>query len=85
MENVVEYNKKCFQPLSVDQQNMMLLGKMIQEKIKTELEGNPEAPITEEELRTAVTQGPLGKSPGEDGICHEFYLAFLDIIKSDLL
>jgi hypothetical protein len=40
---------------------------------------------TEAELRTPVKQGTLNKSPGEDGICHEFYLVYWETIKCDLL
>ena len=32
-----------------------------------------EEPITMEEILTAVRKGKTHKSPGQDGICHEFY------------
>jgi hypothetical protein len=42
-----------------------------------------EVPVTEE-LRTAVKQATLSKSPGEDRICHTFHLAYWGPFKSDL-
>jgi exonuclease III len=36
--------------------------------------------ITVDELRTALSLMKNGKSPGSDGICKEFYVAFFDIV-----
>jgi hypothetical protein len=83
--NFVDFYKKNFQPLTVDQQSMILLRNLIKKKTPTEMQTILEAPIMEEELRKAVLQGTLSKSPGEDRICHEFYLTFWDTIKGDLL
>ena len=41
-------------------------------------------PITLEEVREAVKKGKRHKSPGPDGICHEFFIKKWDIVKEDL-
>jgi serine/threonine protein phosphatase PrpC len=55
------------------------------EEVPSHMQETLEAPITEEELWTALKQGALSKSPGEDGIWHEFYLAHWETLKRDLL
>jgi len=40
---------------------------------------------TLEELKRSIEKGPRNKSPGADGITHEFYIHFCDVIKKDLL
>jgi hypothetical protein len=42
-------------------------------------------PITLEELKRAVDKGLRNKAPRTDGIVHEFYIHFWDVIKTDLL
>jgi len=42
-------------------------------------------PITIEELRNSVDKGKHHKSPGPDGICHEFNKHMWDFCKNDLL
>ena len=42
-------------------------------------------PILMDELHSAIKKGKQRKAPGPDGICHEFYKKFWDIIKHDLL
>ena len=44
-----------------------------------------ENPITLEELRLALSAMASGKAPGLDGIPHEFYETFWDIIGPELL
>ena len=44
-----------------------------------------EEPLSLEELHHAIKQGKKGKSPGLDGISHEFYQETWDIIKDDML
>ena len=44
-----------------------------------------EEPITMDELVTAVRKGKACKSPGQEGICHEFYKMTWEIIKQDML
>lgn len=41
--------------------------------------------ITEEEVRRAIGDMPLGKASGPDGLSIEFYKEFWDIIKSDIM
>jgi hypothetical protein len=81
----VDFYKKSFEVLSVVQQSMALLANMMQRKISQEMQQTLGAPITEAKLRSAVKQGTLNKCPGEDGICHECYLAYWETIKSGLL
>jgi hypothetical protein len=42
-------------------------------------------PLILEELRRATGKGPWNKAPGADGILHEFYVHFWDVITTDLL
>jgi hypothetical protein len=44
-----------------------------------------EEPITMDELLTAVRKGKAHKSPGQDGICNEFYKMTWGIIKQEML
>jgi hypothetical protein len=39
-----------------------------------------ECPITEGEILYAIAQGKKKKSPGPDGICHEFYQTYWEVI-----
>ena len=41
--------------------------------------------ISEEELHRAVRHGECNKSPGTDKICLEFYRAYWEHIKSDMM
>ena len=41
--------------------------------------------ITMEELLVAVKKGKQHKSPGHDGICHEFFKRMWDVVKHDML
>jgi hypothetical protein len=41
-------------------------------------------PITMEEVREAVKKGKRHKSPGPDGICHEFLIKMWDVVKDDM-
>ena len=54
-------------------------------KIPAEANTELELPITMEELRTAVNKGKCGKSPGPDGICHEYHKQMWNCCKEDLL
>ena len=59
--------------------NTVSCGKpKIPEKANTVLD----QPITMEELREAVKKGKSRKSPGPDGICHEFLTKMWDIVKN---
>jgi hypothetical protein len=42
-------------------------------------------PIILEELRREIDKGPRNKAPEADGIVHEFYNHFWDVITTDLL
>jgi hypothetical protein len=42
-------------------------------------------PITQEELRAAITKGGKRKAPGPDGISAEFFKLHYDTIKEDRL
>jgi hypothetical protein len=53
-------------------------------KIRDEENTILENPITIEEVREAVKKGKRNKSPGPDGINHEFFTKEWDIIKEDL-
>jgi hypothetical protein len=44
-----------------------------------------EEPLTVGELLTAVRRGKAHNSPGQDGICREFYKMTWEIIKHDML
>ena len=42
-------------------------------------------PITEEELKAAVSKGACNKAPGRDGVYLEFFKVTWDSIKDDML
>jgi len=44
-----------------------------------------EVPLSMEELHRANKQGKKGKSPGFDGISHDFFQAMWDFVKGDML
>jgi hypothetical protein len=44
-----------------------------------------EQPITEEEIKIALRSEAKHKSPGIDGICHEFYITNWETVHQDLL
>ena len=44
-----------------------------------------EAPLTLEDVHHAIKQGKKRKSPGLDGISHEFFQVMWDIMKDDML
>ena len=54
-------------------------------KIPEDANTEPDHPITREELREAAKEGKRHKSPGPDGICHEFFTQMWDVVKNDLL
>ena len=54
-------------------------------KIPGDANNELDHPITLEELREAVNKGKRHKSPGPDGICHEFFKRMWDVIKNDML
>jgi len=43
------------------------------------------APITKEELHAALLSSPRHKSPGDDGLTAEFYIASYEILEEDML
>jgi len=44
-----------------------------------------EEEITMDELKTAIKKGKEHKSPGQDGICHEFYKIMWETIKQEVV
>ena len=54
-------------------------------KIPGDANNELDHPITMEELREAVNKGKRHKSPGPDGICHEFFKQMWDVIKNIML
>jgi hypothetical protein len=44
-----------------------------------------DAPITMDELKHSIRKGKLRKSPGADGIVHDFYMKTWDVCKEGLL
>jgi mannosylglycoprotein endo-beta-mannosidase len=56
----------------------------IQQRCPSQYAKHLEAPITYEEITTALKTGARHKAPGTDGISLEFYTQNWDIIKADL-
>jgi hypothetical protein len=71
MATYVDFCKRSYELLTVDHQSMGLFRRM---------QETPEAPRREEELWTAVKQGPYNRSPSEDAICREFYVAYWETL-----
>ena len=54
-------------------------------KLPTKAMTEMEVPLSMEELHRAIKQGKKGKSPGFDGISHDFFQATWDFVKDDTL
>ena len=54
-------------------------------KISGDANTELDKPITMEELLETVKKGKRHKSPGPDGICHEFFKQMWDHVKNDML
>jgi len=68
--------------------NIKIEGRKIKELITCGINKIPkivneaiEEEITMDELKTAIRKGEEHKSPGQDGICHEFYKIMWEKIK----
>jgi hypothetical protein len=68
----------------MDRENLSTLQNHIQPLDPASAE-SLEKPITEEEIKIALRSGAKYKSPGIDGICHEFYTTNWETAHQDLL
>jgi hypothetical protein len=74
---------KSYEMLAADHQITDCLDAIIERKFATDMQETLRR-SAEEELWTALEQGTFNKSPGENGICHEFFAAYREIIVRDL-
>ena len=81
MRIATKYYKNLYTPNKVNTNTQDRLLKNIKNKISQEQKQKLDAPITLEEIKTAIFQMKPGKSPGLDGIPVEFYQEFWDEIK----
>ena len=84
-ENIIKISTKfytdLYTPNKLNTKTQDRLLKNIKKKITKEQKDKLDAPITEDEIRTAVFQMQPGKSPGLDGIPVEFYREYWNEIK----
>jgi hypothetical protein len=71
--------------ISVKKDQIRSIGAQIPRKLPTEANDDLEAQISKEEVKEAIKKGKRRKSPGSDGIGHEFYTANWDMIKEELV
>jgi hypothetical protein len=57
------------------------VGKWVSRRLKPQANMRLAEPITLEEFKRAIDKGPRNKAPEADGIVHEFYVHFWDVIK----
>jgi len=76
--------RQKFRPIDIDRDSLPKLQTHIQ-PLDTAAAQSLERPITLEEVNTAIRSGAKHKSPGIDGICHEFYSANWETIHLDLI
>ena len=85
MKIVENYYTTLYTPSPVDIAKQQQLLKNIDTHISASDRQKLDAPITEDELKTAVTQLNDNKSPGLDGITAEFYKEYWYLIKNNYL
>ena len=85
MKIATNFYTKLYTPNRVDTKTQDKLLRKIRKKINEEEKDKLDAPITIDELKTALFQMSKGKSPGLDGIPAEFYQEFWDLIKNDYM
>jgi hypothetical protein len=78
------YHKK-FKTIPVQNESTQAMTKAIPNTISTNSHETQDAPITMDELQHSIRKGKLHKSPGADGIGHDFYVKTWDMCKKDLL
>ena len=81
MRIATKYYQNLYTPNKVNTNTQNKLLKNIKNRISQEQKEKLDAPITLEEIRTAIFQMKPGKSPGLDGIPVEFYQEFWVEIK----
>jgi len=74
-----------FEPIPMGRQKMERLVPRGMRAITPEYKEALMAPITEQELWTAISKGKVNKAPGPDGICLKFYKMAWNTIKQDFL
>jgi exonuclease III len=84
MKQFVDFLTKKYSPLPSDTNSFQKMTSCGMEKIPDTENTILENPITMEELKETVKKGKRKKSPGPDGINHEFFIKEWDIIKEDL-
>ena len=67
--------------LQIDMRSFQKMVSCGMPKIPKEANTALDHPITVEELREAVKKGKSHKSPGPDGICHEFLTKMWDVVR----
>lgn len=85
MEWAREYYKKLFSKRGVCVKERKMVLENLDAKISNEEREGLEGEITEEEVKVALFSLADNKTPGGDGLPKEFYVAFWEVIKKDLV
>ena len=81
MKIATKYYSDLYTPSKTNRKTQDKLLRNIQKKITQEQKEKLDAPITIDEIKTAIFQIKPGKSPGLDGIPAEFYQEYWNIVK----
>jgi hypothetical protein len=73
-----------YKQIDVDENSLTIMAAAIPQMCPSQYAKQLEAPITYEEITTALKTGARHKAPGIDGISLEFYTQNWDIIKAGL-
>jgi hypothetical protein len=77
--------QKRFETIPVRNEDIQKMKMEIPDNITRNSQDTQDAPITMGELKHSIRKGKLHKSPGADGIGHDFYVKTWDMVKEDLL
>ena len=84
MRQFTDFLETKYSLLPIDTRSFQTMVSCEMPKIPEDANTVLDNPITLEEVREAVKKGKRHKSPGPDGICHEFFIKKWDIVKDDL-
>jgi exonuclease III len=85
MQIFTDHMTRRFASIDIDESRLRRLVECNLGKVPDVASEVMEEPITLEELEHAIRTGRKRKSPGRDGICHEFYAKTWSYAKSDFL
>jgi hypothetical protein len=85
LQTFTTHLQEKYASIPVNAAQMHRMGSYIKTRLSIDANTDLEAPVTLEEIKTAFRKGKKGKSPGSDGISHEFYTENWCTIQEDLV